>query len=100
MMYVRIDWTHDYDSEPIAIYSEINHEGYEVRKIELYRDGQVGFAQGEIEYNGAGLSEKTFPPLDELNSQDEWDETRAELIHKEDFERVWVMNVLPILHKQ
>lgn len=97
MRYVKIYWIHQHESDPHVIYSEIGTDGYERRKVNLYETGEIGFAFDNIEYNEAGLSEKPFPPLEELNSKDEFDEVKASEIKKDEFEHIWVNRVLPLL---
>lgn len=97
MRYVRIDWLHEHESDPYLIYSEIGLDGYERRKIQFYKSGSIGFAIDEIEYNGAGLSEKPFPPLQELNAKDEWDEIVSVETNKSEFENIWNREVIPLI---
>ena len=97
MRYVKINWLHEYESDPYLIYSEIGLDGYETRKIEFHKSGKIGFAFDEIEYNEAGLSEKEFPPLHELNAKDEWDEVRAVETDESEFENLWNQNIIPLL---
>lgn len=97
MKYYQIYWIHDYPTDPIYLYSEVGNDGYEIRKINIYRDNTVGYAIDEIEFNGAGLSEKPFPPLEELNGKDEWDELISQEISFKEFEQVWEEKVVPLL---
>lgn len=37
MKYIKLEWFHDIETEPNIIYSEINNQQYEVRKVEVYK---------------------------------------------------------------
>lgn len=83
--YLRVQWHHDLDDEPLLILSEID-AGMEVRKVEVFRDGHSDFADETTETGSTRLSEKLMPSLDEIASQDEFtpDEIEADA-----FEIAW-----------
>ena len=39
MRYFKIHWLHSFTDEPEYIFSEIDEEGYEVRKVEIFKNG-------------------------------------------------------------
>jgi hypothetical protein len=41
MNYVRVEWKHPHQDEPILLYSELDEERFEVRKIEVFRNGHA-----------------------------------------------------------
>jgi hypothetical protein len=41
--YQSVLWHHDHPDEPMVLYSEID-VGFEVRKVEVYRDGRHDYA--------------------------------------------------------
>ena len=45
MQYICVEWEHDMEDEPYLIYSELDEERMEVRKIEFYRNG-LSFSYG------------------------------------------------------
>ena len=45
--YLKVTWHHDFPDEPSVLYSEID-AGYEIRKVDVYRDGTHDFADGRI----------------------------------------------------
>ena len=68
------------------LYSEIDSERREVRRVEVFRDGRKGYAS-RFESDGVTrLAEKPHPEPDET-----LDNPELELIEieKEEFERVW-----------
>lgn len=87
MRYVKVTWYQDFPDEPVFYFSELGEDGYEIRKVQLFRDGRSGYADEGHETAGVGLSEISFPSVEEISSQAEFD---AEEISAEEFERVWV----------
>ncbi|WP_212762202.1 DUF6881 domain-containing protein [Nocardia uniformis] len=57
MKHWKIIWHHDFDTEPVIIFSEIANNGYEVRKVQQYRDGRLLRTDGSNENAEVGLSE-------------------------------------------
>jgi predicted 3-demethylubiquinone-9 3-methyltransferase (glyoxalase superfamily) len=83
--YQKVLWHHDHADEPVALYSEID-SGFEVRKIEVYRDGRHGYADRSRSMGTTVLGETVMPALDEINEDPEFS---AAAITAEEFERVW-----------
>ena len=86
MLYLDVIWKHDDEDEPIRIFSEIDENGYEHRKVEVYRDGKIGYAFAEVEHQGTRLSPEAIPPLEEINRDSQFE---AVVIEKADFEKHW-----------
>ena len=86
MRYIDVEWIHDHDDEPVRLVSEIGPDEFEVRKIEIYRDGNVGFADKNREVGNARLGIVEVPSLTEINSQLEF---RGSEISCEMFENLW-----------
>lgn len=42
--YLRVEWVHDIPNEPVILFSELDDEMWELRKVEVYRDGTAGYA--------------------------------------------------------
>ncbi|ARU62737.1 hypothetical protein CBW65_18515 [Tumebacillus avium] len=85
---MKCEWLHDDENDPILIYSEMDDERYEVRKIEFYRDGRYGYAYEAVEVGGSGLGEVPVPTIEEI-AEDEFGHFVPMKISKEDFEKVW-----------
>ncbi len=83
--YQKVFWHHDLQGEPVVLYSEID-AGYEVRKVEVYRDGRHDYAGASQSAGTTVLGEKVMPDVDEINEDPEFS---AEEISAEEFERVW-----------
>ena len=57
MQYIRTIWVHDFPDFPVEIYSEIDEERWEVRKVEIFRDGSATYADLTRSTGKTGLSE-------------------------------------------
>ncbi|GAA3206936.1 DUF6881 domain-containing protein [Actinocorallia longicatena] len=87
MRYVKVTWQHEFDDEPILYLSELGDDGYETRKVQIFRDGRVEWADEQRETATVGLSEIPFPSLEEISNQPEFE---AEEIGAEEFEQAWL----------
>jgi hypothetical protein len=83
--YMRVDWHHDFDDEPVVIYSEID-AGRETRKVEIYRDGHRTYADEIVSTGDTSLSQDLMPTVSEISESDEF---TAEVIPSEVFSNVW-----------
>ncbi len=81
--YIEVLWKHSDASFPIRIFSELDVERYESRKVEVYADGAKVTSGDDIP---AFLSDQPVPSLDEMNASGE---LVAKLISEQDFEEVW-----------
>ena len=90
MVYVKVVWTHDHPDEPVEFYSECDKDRWEVRKVEVFRDGRLGYADSASEHLGTALGLVPMPTLEEIRMQKEFLPTD---ISKEEFEVVWSLAV-------
>ncbi|MFV2199124.1 DUF6881 domain-containing protein [Nocardiopsis sp. LOL_012] len=86
MRYVKVEWAHDFDDQPVLYLSELGDDGYETRKVQFYRDGRCERADESFENATVGLSEIPFPPLEEISNQPDF---TAQFIAPEEFECAW-----------
>jgi hypothetical protein len=86
MMYIQVKWIHSLNSEPVVLYSEIDENGWEIRKVEVYADGRMGFASSSESRCGAGLSKEPLPSIVEIAADPQFQPIE---INQIDFERVW-----------
>ncbi|WP_369819670.1 hypothetical protein [Actinoplanes sp. TFC3] len=56
MWYLRVVWHHDFPGEPVEYFSEVNEDGWEVSRVQCYRDGRLEWADESQETDMAGLS--------------------------------------------
>jgi Domain of unknown function (DUF6881) len=86
MNYIRAAWHHSFPDEPIVLYSEMNEERWEVRKVDIFREGPPGIASATLSTRDSMLSEKPIPPISEIASDAQFEPSE---ITKEEFEEVW-----------
>jgi hypothetical protein len=86
--YIMVDHVHGHDDLPVRICSELDENRYEVRKVEVFRDGSIGYAYDDIEAGPAGLGKLPVPPLEKI-AQDPYEIFFPKEITKEEFEQIW-----------
>ncbi len=60
MRYLLAEWTHQEEDEPYLIYSEMDEERRETRRVEFYRNG-ITFSYGGERGNEGALRQQPFP---------------------------------------
>jgi hypothetical protein len=83
--HIRVRWLHRHADEPVLLYSELDADRYEVRKVEIFRDGSQGYADSEGEVR-SGLGDRPVPSMAAIAEQPEFE---PELISASSFEAVW-----------
>jgi hypothetical protein len=86
MKYIKVKWFHEDLDDPVEIYSEIDDEQCEHRKIEIFRDGHKGFADKTEEVSGSRLGIEPWPDLKRLGAEPEFDIVE---IAPHEFETAW-----------
>lgn len=86
MEYVKVIWKHEFTDEPVELYSELDDWNNEIRKVEVYRNGKVGYATIDLSYNNTFLSKYELPDIIEINQDEQF---YATPISKDDFEIIW-----------
>ncbi|MEZ6136190.1 MAG: hypothetical protein R3C53_14950 [Pirellulaceae bacterium] len=86
MQYLKVEWKHQNDDYPILLYSEINDERMETRKVEVFRDGSVGFADSSTTKGKTQLGIVPLPSIDEIAVEAEFVPVE---ISKNEFEGIW-----------
>jgi hypothetical protein len=84
--YLKVEWRHEFPDEPVTLYSEVGDDGYESRKVNLFPDGRLEWADAGHESADAGLGEIVVPPIAEIDEQAEF--TAVE-ISRDVFEAMW-----------
>ena len=84
--YQKVEWHHDRDDYPVLLYSEIGDGGEELRKVDVYSDGHLDFADSVRSTGSTLLSEKPMLALDRIAAQPEF---TPHAITAEEFEKVW-----------
>ncbi|WP_327097062.1 hypothetical protein OIE68_45595 [Nocardia vinacea] len=86
MRYVKVTWHHDFDDEPVEYFHEVGDDNWETRRVQVYRDGHLEWADETHETATAGVAEIPIAPIEEIAAQPEFD---AEEISQDQFERQW-----------
>lgn len=83
LKYILLKWFHDLEDEPCEIYSEIDDQRYEVRKIEIYKNGTTYICDEKTIDPQIELGDVAFPEdLDEIDQDIQF---FARYISKEEF---------------
>lgn len=86
MRYQRVRWLQNSPEFPTLMYSEVDDDGWEVRKVDQYSNGHRDLASAGIETGITILGEGRVPPLDDINEDPQFE---GEAITSEEFEAVW-----------
>lgn len=85
--YFACHWHHTLPEEPVELYGELDEGRWEVRKIEVYRDGQaVVLGPKDLEPGAKTLAEAPIPTLEEIAADPQFE---AREITREEFEALW-----------
>ena len=88
MEYIKVKWIHSHPDEPAILYSELDENRWEIRKVEVFADGRVGFADSTevTPSTKTKLSLKPLPTIEEIASDPQFQPVS---ITKDEFEAVW-----------
>jgi hypothetical protein len=86
MKYIKVYWHHSFIDEPTVLYSEIDQNRSERRKVYLYRNGRSGYASSTEATNSVFLSSEPLPLLSEIAADPQFDPHEIE---KQEFENIW-----------
>ncbi len=92
MTYILVIWHHENPDDPVALYSELDDERFEVRKVECFRDGRRCFADAAGHSGKTRLGVVPVPPLHEIASDRQF---TAQEITKEAFAQQFVAATHP-----
>ena len=80
-----MEWHHEFPDEPVVLYSEVNEVGAETRKVDVYVDGRMDYAEASRSIGAIKLSELRMP-VEEIAAQPE---LAPIAISAEVFENIW-----------
>ncbi len=86
MKYIRVKWNHTNSDEPIWIFSELEDDGKEIRKLECFMNGFCDFAQPNAHSGTTKLHTTLLPDFSVLGRDPEFIPTE---ITQQEFEDVW-----------
>lgn len=72
--------------EPVELWSELDERRFELRKLEYFRDGSVGFADALESSSRTQLADQAFPSRDDIIADGEFEELE---VSKMTFEERW-----------
>jgi hypothetical protein len=84
--YIKVFWHHSFPDEPVILYSEIDANRWERRKVSVFPDGKLGYASDEETTHSVMLSVEPLPTLLEIGSDAQFDPREIE---RQEFEDVW-----------
>jgi len=90
MEYVDVQWRHKSANDPLRLVSEMDDQRYEVRKLEFFPSGLVGFASLSESAHGTKLGEAPIPPLSQINNDPQF---AGVAIDSAAFEALWSYHV-------
>ena len=68
------------------LYSELDDQRWERRKVEMFRNGRMGYADAEREFGGSALGLEPVPPLAEIVMDSQFEPVETTML---EFEQVW-----------
>jgi hypothetical protein len=84
--YLKVTWIHDFPNEPILLWSELDSDRYEIRKVEIFADGRAEWASEQSAAGGSILGELPVPSAEEIASDPQF---LAQETIAEEFENAW-----------
>ena len=90
MAYLKVRWIHENPNDPVLLMSELDADRYEVRKVEAFADGRLGFASADHSSDETVLGEKPVPPASDIATDPQF---IVEEFGAEEFERAWLAAV-------
>ncbi|WP_444928976.1 DUF6881 domain-containing protein [Microbulbifer sp. SSSA002] len=84
--YIYSKWHNSPENYPVEFYSELNGDRFETRKVEVFKDGSLGFASQHVSSKTTKLGITTVPPLAEISKQSEF---YIKAITYQQFEAKW-----------
>jgi hypothetical protein len=86
MKYIRVNWHHSDPTDPIVLYSELDDNNWEVRKVEVFDDGHSGCASATESGGNTRLSIEPIPPLEEIANDPQFEPREISPV---EFEELW-----------
>jgi hypothetical protein len=86
MTYLKVKWNHSFPNEPALLYSELDRDRWEIRKVEVFPGGSMGYAGPDGAVEGTNLGVEPVPSVEEIAADPEFE---PEVISKAEFEKVW-----------
>ena len=92
---IDVAWKHDFEAEPVRLLSVLDSNRYEIRKLEFFRDGRVGFADGKRTALGTQLGLLPVPALTAINTDPQFEARETTM---KAFDTLWSCHVPSVGH--
>src|SRR5438132_81518 len=86
MIYLHTRWIHESSDDPVDLYAELDDDRFEVRKVEVFRNGSLGFANENESVNGTRLGEVAIPGIEAIDADPQF---ISESMTVREFENLW-----------
>lgn len=94
MKYLHIQWMHDLPDAPTDVYAELDDDRMEIRKIEMFGDGSIGYALLGLSTESTSLRSSPVPYVSQLNQDPK---AMARDLEWHEFDDLWDKVVKPRL---
>jgi hypothetical protein len=84
--YIRYRWDHNFEDDPVELWSELDEHRFELRKLEYFRDGSVGYADQLESSSRTQLGDQPVPHNAEIIAGGEFEELD---VSEAAFEKRW-----------
>jgi hypothetical protein len=86
MTYIAVQWHHSNSEYPVEMYSELDIDRNETRKVEIFADGRLRYAGAASQTGDTMLSLEPIPPLNEIASDPQF---TPRVISQSEFDSAW-----------
>jgi hypothetical protein len=86
LRYIALEGKHSLPDEPIGLYSEIDCDGWEKRKVEEFRAGRLTYANATTAAGSTRLGKEAIPEIAEIAKDSQFSPRK---IMRAKFEEIW-----------
>jgi len=86
VQYIDVQWMHQDSEEPVRLISELDERRHELRKLEFFATGEVGFASSAGTSVDTRLGTEPVPTIEHINAQPEFN---GVLMDMQTFNALW-----------
>jgi len=91
LRYIDVHWKHESNAYPIRLVSEVGADNFEIRKLEFFSDGTVGYATKIHNSRETELGIDVVPNIQEINSDPIF---TGKVISQQEFVKLWEIHVV------
>lgn len=91
MEYLKVEWIHQNDLYSVVLYSELDDNRMEVRKIEVYREGKADTADHGTANGTTELSIEPLPSIKNISSDSQFLPIE---MSRDEFEAIWIQSTI------